>query len=86
MVLRADEQARGTRLRYALVKLFYQIPQYGAPLLRGDAVGFVDGKHYRFSLVYGHLHERQVLLSNNALQAHAPIRTLHAATPQSQAI
>jgi hypothetical protein len=60
--------------------------QDGAAFSCGDAVGFVDGKHYRFSLVYGHLHERQVLLSNNALQAHAPITTLHAATPQTQAI
>ena len=58
MVLRADEQARGTRLRYALVKLLYQMPQNGTPLLRGDAVGFVDGKYHGVPLVDRHLHQR----------------------------
>ena len=58
LVLRADEQARGTHLRYALVKLFYQMPQNGAPLLHGDAVGFFDGKHHGVPLVDRHLHQR----------------------------
>ena len=58
LAMRADEQARGTRLRYALVKPCYQVPQNGAPLLRGDAVGFVDGEHHGFPLVDRHLHQR----------------------------
>jgi hypothetical protein len=58
------------------VQLLQQISQDRPSLSCGNAVGFVDGKHDRFSLVDGHLHESKVLLPHHSLHASRHVRAM----------
>jgi hypothetical protein len=73
-------------LGYAFAQLLHEMAQDWAAFSCRDAVGLVDGKHYRFSLIYGNLHESEVLLSNNALQAHAQSQLFMPRHPNRKAI
>jgi hypothetical protein len=71
---------RRSHLRNTLVQLLQEVAKHWAALGGGDAVGLVDRKHYRLSLVNCNLHQCKVLLSNNALKAgalHSTMRLHH---------